>query len=765
VSRIVHAARGNASSDLQHLPEGISMTLADQLWKTWSRLGPHWRPYFRLAGLDLYGASKSQFVKRLQEAIQVTYQLKGIEEFCRLGTRGVEPGDPARSLFYHVFASPHVTPDGIPDIHYPTMKELEIIENYIYSVSLPSIETLLGQAKGSKLAIVVFAYEYAPAPDTVHRCHADLVFSRTGISRVGNAKPHYVPKARGFFPDSGRRKVHVVPARFGAFIAVQRKGNEMTIGPLRFQPGDLKREFWVPLHKLFSGTECIAELDLKLSIETKHINQKIRKVHLALRAEGVDTGWTAAQIKRPPFVISNGLAEFDAASGLVVPIPHDPLVERARTADRRLVGFPVPRGHNALQGALWFAVDRNAQRSPEFVHAKHALVSDARKRKRIVYLPDTNPRNIDDVVREGGYEAANFIDWTADGWVRALCPALDSSISKQLTAFSIVAQPDFFPLVKQQDLMTWWEKSAPKAIKRRIWPDRGITASPLSSARLPANFTLSGGDFDSSDRTMAAIIGMDREPGPKGSWAVGAPHRETTLSYKATNLFQPGWDSAQDFGSDKKSSNGIYHLANYGLGSPYPEDTLICAAFGAFWPGAVPDVSRFFAPDSYPSTTPILDSQAEWDGNPLPTTKNNIARYKSFGYADYVRAISQGVFRYEEFANVTQEEYISRTAATARVFQFLGVSSPVARLKYPFLSFRHPTDEEMLLLGKFRWKTDPALTYRIEVARMIKKDKPKPSNPRVITVALKSCQVLYAAKSAIAHEDTRVSGKWHVRNF
>ena len=35
---------------------------------------------------------------------------------------------------------------------------------------------------------------------TSHRKHADLVFARTGLARVGTAEPRYDPERRGFVP-------------------------------------------------------------------------------------------------------------------------------------------------------------------------------------------------------------------------------------------------------------------------------------------------------------------------------------------------------------------------------------------------------------------------------------------------------------------------------------------------------------------------------------------------------------------------------------
>jgi len=742
------------------------MALKNKLWIIWQRHKKYFGPYLQAAGLDLSSVSTpGNLFDLLLNEIKINYKCRGLEEFSRDGCRGIEPGDPARSLFYHAFASPHVHFDGLTNEQYPTMAELGLIENCVYGAAHLSLDDLLVRAAGRPLAVVVFAYEYAPAIDTVHRRHADLCFSRTGISRVGNARAHYVGEARGFFPYSGSKgKVHVIPARFGTFVAVQQLGNPNTFGPMRFSRGDEMRKFWVPLHKLFDGTECIKGLNLKLKVNAHHLNEKIRRVHMALQSEYHNTGWTPSQMKRSPFRITEGLAKFSRAEGLVKPIWHDPLIKPARTANGTYVGFRVPRGHKLLQASLWLTELFGAIPRPEFVHIKHAIKKDNNGKQRIVYLPNVDPRDIIEIVKEGKYKAANFIDYTADGWVEATCPALAHMIPHSRAAFSIIAQPDFFPLVRQQDLIEWWERDAPRAIKNSIWADTETRPTPLSGSRLPANITLLEAGFDSTETAMSAIIGMDRKPGRRSKIIRKLPRRESTLSYRATNLFEPGWDSSQDFNRDARRKRGTFHLANYGLGSPYPEDTLICAALGSFWPGAVPDVTRTFALEEYPSVTPIVDDQVGWDGILRPITTGPVAEYPSFAYADYVKSIYKKRFPYETFAEVTLEDYIRRTLASARVFQFLGVTKSKERARYPFLSFRHPTDDEFEKIHACGWHVAQNLTYRIEIARF-GSIATKPGRPRITRATLDERRVFYSSEYAFAWEDRGNPCGWSVEEF
>jgi hypothetical protein len=734
--------------------------LAQQLWVLWNRVRRSWAPYLSQAGLDLTDASEETLLRYLLQPIAVNFTLQGLEDLSRQTCRGIEPGDPARSLLYHVLTSPHVLPEGIPQEDFPTIRDIDLVENCVFAASFPSIADLMVRAEGSPLAIVVFAYEYAPAIDTVHQRHADMCFSRTGISRVGNADACYVPTARGFLPNSGGAGlVHVIPARFGAFIATQKRGNKRTIGPERFHEGDEQRKFWIPLHKLFRGPECLRGFDLDLEIAPFHVNEKIRRVHIALQTEGVSTGWTLSDLTKVPFRITEELGVFCPDEGLLRPIPH-PLVEPARTEDGRYVGFPVPPNHDTLKGSLWFKDYLEARRWPEFVHVKHALENG-----KIVYLPKRTDADIVDIVKRGGFVALNFVDHTADGWLEARCPALAVDIPQKLSAYSLIAQPDFFPLVKQQELAEWWENSAPREIKSNIWADTDSTPSPLSGSRLPANISLEAARFDSKDETITAIVGFDRTPGLPAQIVPGRVRRESTLSYRATNLFQPGWDSSIDFNRDANSPGGTFHLANHGLGSPFPEDTLICAASGSFWPGAVPDITRFFPPHIYPSVTPLLDRNATWDDLPLPKrVRNGVIEYQVFSYADYVKIMYEQSIAFETFAETTLEDYVARTLVVARVYQVLGAATREERAKYALLSFRRPTGDEFEdLLAETGIKFDAARSYRLEIA-LLSHLTPVPKRFDRIRAALASEELLFADPATVARQDLRSHG-WTVTRF
>src|SRR3954452_19662803 len=131
-------------------------------------------------------------------AIDRTYP--GFGDFALAGNRGIEPGQPNESLLYHALAAPTVVSDpaGRPLGGFPTLKEIETVENYIYATRAATLNTLHATTNGLPVAIATFALHYRNAPDSVSGKHAQLCFSRTGIARVGDLEPLYDAPRRCF---------------------------------------------------------------------------------------------------------------------------------------------------------------------------------------------------------------------------------------------------------------------------------------------------------------------------------------------------------------------------------------------------------------------------------------------------------------------------------------------------------------------------------------------------------------------------------------
>jgi hypothetical protein len=280
---------------------------------------------------------------------------------------------------------------------------------------------------------------------------------------VGTSAAIHDARRREFLPidDDDDFAFPVQPARYAPFLAVQRAADPDSFGPLRATEDDRSRRFWVPLHKLFSGPECLAGLDLAVRLSAAHVNQSLQQFHTGMKTAGFDTGWDAPQTDQFPFVIEGDvLASLwtnpDHGSGWVMPAPH-PLVEPAEH-DGKPLGFyfskelaasvyitslqivpappfsPLgPERTQALPENIVAAgadipeyltsIDPDAGRSvPQFLNIRYQLGPDGAE----VNLNDSP--NIVETVTEGGYWARHFYDYGCDGWVAVRCPELDGEI-------------------------------------------------------------------------------------------------------------------------------------------------------------------------------------------------------------------------------------------------------------------------------------------------------------------------------------------------
>jgi hypothetical protein len=718
------------------------MALINKVWLAWKRLRPHWSDYLKSASLDLTGATRDTFEEKLTSPVDVNFGLHGLEDFAREGRRGIEPGSPARSLFFHVLASPNVILNGLPDKNYPTPAEIEAVENYVYGVCPPSIQDLRVRTD-APLTIVVFAYEYRPAVETVHQKHADMCFSRTGICRVGSRPAKYDARARAFDPHAEKENhVRVLPCRYAAYFAAQYRGDKESFRPLRFQTAisgevpagvasDADLNFWVPLHKLFSGDECIRGRTIEVELKAHHRNEKIRRIHLALAAQGHPTQYHEDEMKDHPFVITQGLAEFSTrpenGNGLLVPVDHDPLIEPAMLGRRRLT-FTVPGKNKPDSSSFRILPKKSGARSaPEFVHARHRIDATG----ALVDL-NTTP-NVAGIVRKGGYEAQHYVDYTADGFIEVTCKGLELDVPRTLAAYSLVAPPDFYPYAKQEDLMDWWEQSAPPDLASSIWPSNTGPPSPLSDQRYPGNLNLEGAGFDPSESTMSAIVGFLNEGLDEPTRIVPniAP-RVSSLPDHGAGVFAPGWDCSIDRTEEDNPEQdqvivrpGITHLANYGLGSPFPEDGKLCAAESAFWPLAAPDITRCFEPQDSSTVTPLTDDLTgqqrgtqPWDGIRGPRWPGQSRREVEFNAADYgdwVKTALRKEFQYSRLIDMTAQEYEERTLVMARVYKALGATSPGEKNRWCVFSFSRarPNDKHFARAQRSAaCRLDPAHSYR-----------------------------------------------------
>ena len=197
----------------------------------------------------------------------------GFDDFA--GHSLIHPGRPELSALYHALASPGVKlADGASVTQYPTLEYLDALENFIYALSEPELED------GSEYRLAVLAYEYRRKAMTPHRKYADLVFSRTGISRVGSEPLHYDRIRREFstLAEGGDpRRIAVTGARFGVFL-VRIAGLERAtvMGMPYITTGDPARRFVSPIRKIFSGDRLLSHRDL--AFETEHRNEQLARL-------------------------------------------------------------------------------------------------------------------------------------------------------------------------------------------------------------------------------------------------------------------------------------------------------------------------------------------------------------------------------------------------------------------------------------------------------------------------------------------------------
>ncbi|PRA23237.1 hypothetical protein [Pseudomonas poae] len=648
------------------------MSLISHVEQLCQRLAPRgWRDLLLRHGLDITAVPLED---ELAKPLPIDRSLQGFEDFSIDGAQGIKASRPAESLLFHALASPNVLtgPNGIPLTSFPTAAEIEHVLNYVYGVTPPSLAALEQQAGGAPLAIVTFAYEYRPQPETVHKRQADLCFSRTGVARVGTAPALYDPQRRGFLPfvEGQPQRMRVIPARYGAFIAMRQTGNEAQFGPMGFQPGvDPTLEFWVPLHKLFTGTECMAGLDLRVYLDNHQINEKIRQIHLRFR----HTGWQEPDILNPPFVITQALCHWgDCAqfgAGLLTPDAKPALVELARYKGEPL-SFMMPPNSGGL------------------IHGRHRVRDDGS-------IEDLNDRqDVDEIVNAGGYRALHYQDAMADGWVRAHCPALEL---ESVAAYSIIGAPDFFPLCGQRELKEW--SSTPGVVPcpappcPDIWHTR---VNPLSDVRFYINQSLEGGHFSVDDRGATAIVSLAQTTMTTGqTLPVARAQRQSWLPDFASGVFGPGWEIGRGL-VDAPFTN---MLCGYQLASPFTEDARICAALGSYWPGVAPDSTRTFEPRGISTTIiPLTDAEIGshgspgWDGRSAPILVEVQGRtqvqYQAYEYSDYTQAALAGQLSLAVTGQTSTEQYHQRVLGMWRAYRAVGAGSDKELRKlWPLLSF------------------------------------------------------------------------------
>jgi len=619
----------------------------------------------------------------------------GFDDFA--GINLIKPGFPAFSLLYHALASPRVRPSSISA--YPDLDQFDALENYIYALAeWEHIKQVYEIKSNDDLVMALFAYEYRPAFKTPHHQHADLVFSRTGVARVGQHDMNYDHINRCFTnePKSGIpvQKVAVVPARYGLFIAKRVKSSEidlMTTGI--YKPGDKfddkednKRTFLQPIRKVFNHDLLFGEAQLdfhemhrseKLAKLAEHTNLKFYK---DIKPTVRDSSY---------LIVQDGKATKINSSFLVISQPKE-LIRLAKEGNHALY-FLVPAmipGKDGYSKNRYFT-SYNTQDVQDVELLVKVKGGNYEKIPNEYTEPRTQPLFLNishqqdtliaagftEVLKDSAFEkrlndgmfqAPLFEDSICEGKVMAQisldhADALKGLYKDALPAFSIVTAPDFFPQVDNFDLTAF--DVAPGSAKNQSNFYEGGVAS-LATARLTPNpkWTIQMDHayndtytavltYKSKTTMPAAQNGHFKNPSlPKGYMVSGF------LPDVASSVFAPGWDIT--YSADKPGSTDVY-LSTEGLGSPFVEDMKLCAASAGMWPASSPDAARTYqgSLDPYsrnPTSIPLLDDEIGfhkhspagllmnkesfgWDGVQGPFLENNDGKWQ-INFADMGRA-------------------------------------------------------------------------------------------------------------------------------
>ncbi|SEB22144.1 hypothetical protein [Pedobacter hartonius] len=620
-------------------------------------------------------------------------EFPGFEDYAFEDNKGICPRNPASSLLYHALSSPNVLWQDKSKAHkltyFPDLSELELIENFVFGITPPSLSFLFSEAKGAELAIVVYASQYRTAVDTPHQKHANIVYSRTGVARVGTAASFFNPETRSFdaLVADDPHKIRVLPARYCAYIAIKHRGDESFLGKNMRKdindtdeaPIDRELDFWVPVQKLFSGNECIDGRTVAVSFSANHKNEKIKRVHQFVKQRfSLETGHSTADLLNDPFVISDEIASFSAADNLLKPAVHDSLVDKAAMKGNHVVltkpalpqtqnGWQLERKGNTLADfstSLELRSSEGARTGPEYMHIRTKVEQDGS-------LTDLNlSEDIASQIFPEQYNALHYKDFTGDGAVVVNLSGLPE-VGKVLPAYSIVAAPDFFPFVEQSEILHQslqllanpWFRQPETLCNTRMYPN-------ISSHH---EFDI---EADDAWNTITSLVCLPVISGITTNFK--DPAKENRISYLtdgAAGIFAPGWDTSFDI--TIRNQEAITHLSAYGLGSPFPEDSKLCAALSSFWPAVAPDISRSFWP-TRATVLPLLDAEigangqgTGWDGELGPNYKRSqkTVTFKRFEYVDYTLNVYENKFNYHLLAGIDAEEYLKRVVSYKKLKQ------------------------------------------------------------------------------------------------
>jgi hypothetical protein len=681
-----------------------------------------WRSYLENElGVDL-GLKGDKLVKELTAAIDparlsaLRTLNAGFDDFA--GESLIQPGFPAYSLLFHTLASPRVRPQGVTS--YPGLAQIDLLENYIYALSdWEQLKALYDVKPTDELVFAVFAYEYRPAFKTPHHLYADMVYSRTGIGRIGDQPANYdainrchTNKPAGDDKEMEKR-VAVIPARYGLFLArkVDNESISLITSPSykgaydKDDRNDGSRTFLQPIRKIFNDDVLTGEMKIKF-IEL-HKSEKLKKLALS---EGIviekgirPTTRTSKDLVNPDTNLSN------VGSSFLLMSQHAPLIRLAKEGAETLY-FRVPKQEEAEYDNRYFTALATQE-----VEDVELLGSNANLRRRYNRyqaprnqplfvnitnkkdsagtgfnpIPQANNFNFEDAVKEGTYAAPLFEDSICDGRVTVNTDGLklekiNNIAPRCLPAFSIVTAPDFFPQVDPLDLVAF--DIAPGTGTESHFYEGGVAS--LSTARIKPNPKVIDTKSDPTANTYLAVLSNPLKKNTTLSPEKLAIYKDPSaergyeisgfLPDVASSVFAPGWDVTYCSLDDV---HDIY-VGTEGLGSPFVEDMKFCSALNGMWPATSPDAARTYQGGNEwdyrnPTAVPLLDEEIGlykdgpsgkeswgWDGEQGPYLEKVKGQWKvnftDLGRADAIDNALKGKLDMSQLRKLKSRELINR---------------------------------------------------------------------------------------------------------
>ena len=661
-----------------------------------------WQSVFSEHGWDLISGTS-------QVPLTINRALQGFEEFAKEGQFAIHPGDPALSLLYHALMHPGVQGEAIT--FWPDLNDIDNLENYIYSLA-PIAEDEL-----ASLHLVVMAYEYRVTRRTPHQKHADLIFSRTGVGRVGNEEPKYSGERRCFITNSERHGgcTRVQPARYGLFLCEAKcYGEGLSIQGKKHSQDEL-RIFYRPVSKIYNGM-TLAGQTLSLRFEAFHQSDKLMRMVSKGKLK-IDSGF---DINKPPFHYQSDKDDIVGQSAytgnLLVWRKAQDFCRMAKQGDK-VVTFTVPkesylsikkalskvknlfflnnRRYTSLrvgQSVFWVMLDylingllskigsdKRAFFSPrqagEFTNIRHIINDEG----EVVDLNLLSIKEFKSTLSEGGYQAIMYEDAIAEGYVSAKVTGLERPLAKVKVAYSLMTAPDFMPHVGNIDIYQY--------------KDNFVTGGPraLCEGRLAVNLRLTyqgskAEVFSPKEQTVTAITAHARD---QAQVCLGQAEYENThyMTDEASDIFAPGWDVT--YGRESLCSSPYYHTS--GLGAPFLEDVKLCAAANGMWPAASPDAARTFKRKTR-TALPLTDeelgiapkaafaqngriSKRGWDGEYGPfifmVDDKPAVNYASIDRSDYIRNHEENKLNFSQLRLINRPEADQRLKSLAAVNKLL----------------------------------------------------------------------------------------------